>query len=195
LNVFSNVVGGGGTLRRLVWISRTIIVSFLVVMVALLALFGPFAIVAIVLVAPASISGFGTRLLRGGRLAGAVVVLTATLPCAALALAAPEGHAYTAPAAAAGSTFFALCCMLLGSATAEVISRPHRSRDGRAGALILVCTYLVSTAAFVPALVLGRKVLFAPAVREVPTSTSHAPSPTTSHCACRSGRPCSCPGG
>jgi hypothetical protein len=229
-------------------------------MLALFALFGPFAVLAIVLVVPALITGFGTHLLSQGRLVGAAVTLTATLPCAVLAVTVPAGHAFTAPVAGIGSMLFVLSCAVLGLTTEEMISRPGRWRDGPASVAItfLACICLASTVTFVLAVVLGKDeargwmapgaatcaglfalvtavvcisvrrpragaiflaltllypgvwggvVLVARTVREVPSPTSHAPStshgpstsrvpsPVKSHCACYSGRPCSCPGG
>ncbi|TQM00231.1 hypothetical protein FB559_5939 [Actinoallomurus bryophytorum] len=238
---------------------------FVTVMLALFAAFGPFAILAIVLVVPALITGLGTHLLSQGRLVGAAVTLTATLPCAALAVTVPEEHAFTGPVAGIGSMLLVLSCALLGLTTEEIVSRPGRRRDGTASVAItfLAWTFLASTVTFVLAVVLGPDargwmapgaatcaslfalvtavvcvavrrlragavflaltllypgvwggvVLVARTVREVPSPTSPAPltshapsrshapttsrvpSPVKSHCACYSGRPCSCPGG
>jgi hypothetical protein len=253
LNMF-NGLADGRELRRLVWVSRIGTTLFVTVMLALFALFGPFAVLAIVLVVPALITSFGTLLLSQGRLAGAAVALTATLPCAVLALTVPEGHAFTAPVAGVGAMFFVLCCAVLGLTAEEMICRPDRRRGGRADVTIVflagIC--LASTVTFVLAMVLGRNLtrawmapgaatcaalfalatavmcvaagrpragamflaltllgpavwggvlIAAPANREAPSSTSRArpasrtSPPAKSHCACFSGRPCSCPGG
>lgn len=157
LNMFSGLADAG-VRRRLVWISRIATTLFVTVMLALFALFGAFADLAIVLVVPALITGFGTHLLSQGRLVGAAVTLTATLPCAALALTVPEGHAYTAPAAGIGSMLFVLSCAVLGMTTEEMIFRPGRWRGGRASVAIafLACACLASTVTFVLAVVLGK---------------------------------------
>jgi hypothetical protein len=60
LNMFSGLADSGG-LRRLVWISRIGMTLFVTVMLALFAAFGPFAVLAIVRVVPALITG-GARL-------------------------------------------------------------------------------------------------------------------------------------
>jgi hypothetical protein len=82
----------------------------------------------------------------------------------------------------------ATCAGLFALVTAVVcisVGRP------RAGAMFLALTLLYP----------GGVVMVARTVREVPSSTSQAPStsrapsPVKSHCACYSGTPCSCPGG
>ncbi|WP_433182087.1 hypothetical protein [Actinoallomurus sp. CA-150999] len=147
-----------GASRRLVWISRLATTVFVVVMLSLFALFGAFAFMAIVLVVPASITALGTHLLRRGRLAGAAVTLTATLPCAALGVAVPSGQVFTLSAAGIGGTLLVPCWALVELTAKEMIFRPHRWRDGRAGVVIsfLACLYVAGTVTFVLAVAVGK---------------------------------------
>src|SRR5262249_7541254 len=159
--MFSELADGSG-LRRLVWTSR---IGTMLLVAVMLVPFIPFvmyttagtlAAYEIVLVVPALI--IGTRLLRQGRLVGAVVTLIAMSPYAALGVTVPEGHAYTAPVAGIGGMLFVLCCAVAGLTTEEMIRRPDRWHDGRAGVAFAlpasIC--LASTVTFVLAMVLGR---------------------------------------